>query len=296
MPDLYEPYNDRKGPDETERDRLRRIISPEGLSVNLVSAFAGDRPLTGEEQALIRRLQEARGELFYSDCLYTVTHRYFPPEVSRNLWDEILLHKYGMSMTLKRNVQIIVATLDFLTNHLGDPTLPTLVNEEQIAEIVSMSMRDGLTGLFNHTTFYEMLGMQLKGYARHYRPVSLILADIDDFKQVNDQYGHQTGDRLLKELADALVHTTRQTDICCRYGGEEFAIILPATGLGGAVEIAEKTREAARQVRSADRGVTISLGCASCEGGTPDPNALVKKADQALYQAKKTGKNRVCAL
>jgi diguanylate cyclase (GGDEF)-like protein len=197
---------------------------------------------------------------------------------------------------LNRNVQIIVATLDYLTNYRSDVRLPTLVNEAHIAEIVSLSMRDGLTGLFNHTSCYEIINLWLKSYTRHGTVVSLILVDIDDFKDVNDQCGHQEGDRILKELGATMENSTRESDICCRYGGEEFAVILPLTNTGEAAEIAEKIRLEAMRIHAGGRTLTISLGVASCGEGTITPHAFVEKADRALYQAKRSGKNRVVAV
>jgi len=187
--------------------------------VCMVSALAGDRTLTGKEQELLADHRKCRVDLFYSDILYAITHQYFPPAEAERLWSEILEHKYEMSRKLHRNVQVTVATLDYLANLKREVLLPTLVTEPHIAEIVRSSMRDGLTGLFNHTSCYEILNLHLKTYARHGTVVSLILLDIDDFKVINDRCGHPEGDRVLKELAKTIKNTARESDICCRYGG-----------------------------------------------------------------------------
>jgi len=282
--------------DETDGDRLRGILAHDALSVGLVSAFAGDRPMTEAEESLLSDLKQSRGALFFSDLLYAITHQYFPAAVAEKLWKEILRHKYEISKALNRNVQIIVAALDYLTDLRSDVRLPTLVNEAHIAEIVRLSMRDGLTGLFNHTSCYEIINLQLKSYARHATVVSLILADIDDFKAMNDQCGHQEGDRVLKELAATIENTTRDSDICCRYGGEEFAVILPLTNARGAAGIAERIRAEAMRIHAGGRALTISSGVASCSEKTTTAHALVEKADRALYQAKSSGKNRVVVI
>lgn len=287
------PDGNRTSHDETDADRFRGIIAHDALSVGLVSAFAGDRLLTEAEESSLSNLKEIRGELFFPDLLYAITHQYFSPPVAEKLWEEILRHKYEMSKAMDRNVQIIVATLDYLTDLKGDVRLPTLVNEADIAEIVNLSMHDGLTGLFNHTSCYEIIDLELKRYARHGTVVSLILSDIDDFKAMNDQCGHQEGDRVLKELAEVIENTTRDSDICARYGGEEFAVILPMTNARGAAEIAERIRAKAMRIHTGGRTLTISSGVASCDEKTTTTHALVEKADRALYQAKKSGKNRV---
>lgn len=287
------PNGNRSSRGETDADRLRGILAYDALSVGLVSAFAGDRSLTEAEESQLSNLKESRGELFFSDLLYAITHQYFSPAAAEKLWEEILRHKYEMSKALNRNVQIIVASLDYLTNLKSAVRLPTLVNEAHIAAIVNLSMRDGLTGLFNHTSCHEIINLELKRYARHGTVVSLMLADIDDFKATNDLCGHQEGDRVLKELASVIENTTRDSDICCRYGGEEFVVILPLTNAHGAVEIAERMRVEAMRIHAGGRALTISLGVGSCDEKTTTAHALVEKADRALYQAKKHGKNRV---
>ena len=287
------PKDNRSSHDECDADRLRGILAIDALSVGLVSAVAGDRPLTEAEESLLSKLKESRGELFFPDLLYAITHQYFSPVAAEKLWKEILRHKNEMSKALDRNVQIVVATLDYLTKLTSDVRLPTLVNEAHIAEIVNLSMRDGLTGLFNHTSCFEIINLELRNYARHGTVVSLIFADIDDFKVVNDECGHQEGDRVLKELAATINSAVRESDICCRYGGEEFAVILPLTNARGAAEIAERIRMKAMQIRTGGRVLTISLGVASCSENTHTTHALVEKTDRALYQAKKKGKNRV---
>jgi two-component system cell cycle response regulator len=181
--------------------------------------------------------------------------------------------------------------LDYLANLKGGVELPTVVAESQMADIVSHSMRDGLTGLYNHTSCFEILDLELRIYARHGTVVSLIVADIDDFKYVNDRYGHQEGDRALVALANALREGTRDADICCRYGGEEFAVILPLTNAREAGRVAERVSLCASEVRAGDGRPTISEGVACCDDVADTARAVVRKADSALYEAKKRGKN-----
>jgi diguanylate cyclase (GGDEF)-like protein len=290
---LGAPNENRSSHEETDADRLRGILAYDALSVTVVSAFAGDRPMTEDEESFLSDLRKSRGQLFFSDLLYAITHQFFSPVAAEKLWGHILRHKREISKALNRNVEIVVATLDYLTSLTSDVNLPTLVNEAHIAEIVNLSMRDGLTGLFNHTSCYEIMDLELKSYLRHGTVVSLILLDIDDFKTVNDRCGHQEGDRVLKELGAAIEDTARDSDICCRYGGEEFAVILPLTNASGAAEIAERIRERATRIHAGDCTLTVSSGVASSDEDTTTSRALVKKADSALYQAKRSGKNRV---
>jgi len=282
--------------EERDCDRLRSTVSPGAVPVDMVSAFAGDRSMTDSEGGRVRQLRESRGRLFYSDLLYAISHHYFAPEVAENLWVAVLVHKMTMSEKLGRNVRVAVATLDYLSNITGDLQSSTLMAESHVAEIVNLSMRDGLTGLFNHSSFYELLELEFRNHRRYKVGVSLILADIDDFKSINDRLGHQEGDRILKLLARDLLAQTRDSDVCCRFGGEEFAVILPFTGeLDEARGIAERIRIGASEVNCIGRGLTISAGVAACDDSTPTPQALVERADLALYQAKASGKNKaVC--
>lgn len=280
--------------DENNADRLRRATTPDAMSVELVSAFAGDRDLTEAERAVIHAQRNARGNVFYSDLLYAISHQYFAPETAEPLWHKVLLHKDTMSAKLGRNVRIAVATLDYLSNITNKFTSPTLICEADVTEIANHSMRDGMTGLYNHSSCYELLELEFRSHLRYGAGVSLILLDIDDFKLINDRHGHQEGDRILIELAKALTKQVRDSDICCRLGGDEFAAILPFTGNAvEACEIAERVREKATAITCAGKGITISVGVAVCDHTIRSPRALLGKADRALYRAKEGGKNKV---
>lgn len=280
--------------DERDADRLRRSTTPDAMSVELVSSYAGDCEMTDAESERIRSLQDTRGTAFYSDLLYAISHQYFAPEIAEDLWGKVLLHKHTISERLGRNVRITVATLDYLSNITKDLVTPTLISEVYVSELASLSMHDGLTGLFNHSSCYEILELQFRSRRRYGLGLSLILLDIDDFKSVNDRSGHQEGDRILVELARTLEEKTRESDICCRFGGEEFVIILPLTSAPDeACAIGERIRENAACIRSGEHRITISAGVAMSDPATTTPHALVEKADRALYRAKSGGKNQV---
>ena len=242
----------------------------------------------------MRDLQTSRGDLFFSDLLYSISHHYFVPEVAEGIWNEVLAHKFMMSERLGRNVRVTVATLDYLSNITGEMSSFTLMSEAYVSEIVNLSMRDGMTGLFNHSTCYELLELELKNHGRYGVGVALILLDIDDFKSVNDRCGHQEGDKILREVATTLEEETRESDICCRFGGEEFAAILPFTNdPREAFKIAERIRTGVAKTMSQGQQITISAGVALCGGITHTSHTLVERADRALYRAKGTGKNKV---
>lgn len=159
-----------------------------------------------------------------------------------------------------------------------------------------LSITDGLTKLHNHRYFQDHLTREIKRVSRTNAPLSLILVDIDDFKQLNDTYGHAAGDEVLISLASIMNENARESDLIARYGGEEFVILMPNTDLAGAVHLAEKIRMAVESTRLiiGDRmkptDVTISLGVALYKGNRRE---FFAEADRALYRAKGAGKNCV---
>ncbi len=163
-----------------------------------------------------------------------------------------------------------------------------------------MALKDSLTGLFNRRHFDEQIRMELRRAQREGTFVSLVIADIDHFKQVNDLYGHPAGDSVLREVASRLRSAVRDVDAVCRYGGEEFAVILPACPIDEAVRVAERVRHrvgsAPHPVDSSTRlDVTVSLGVSAFPKPVDNGLQLVRAADEALYKAKNSGRNRVCA-
>jgi diguanylate cyclase (GGDEF)-like protein len=177
--------------------------------------------------------------------------------------------------------------------------------EQMNRRLEELSVRDPLTGLYNRRYLQDRLLNEFQRAQRHDRPLALLMVDIDFFKSVNDTYGHQVGDEILRSVALLMVNQTRATDITARYGGEEFVAVLPETDRVGALKVAEKLREAVavaplHYVESESGETfaihcTISVGIADYAGGMTDPAALVHEADRALYMAKGTGRNRAVA-
>lgn len=168
------------------------------------------------------------------------------------------------------------------------------------ATFEQMAITDGLTGLYNHKHFQQQLELECQRAARYGYSLSLVLMDIDNFKKINDIYGHATGDLVLKYVASWVRQSCRATDLVARYGGDEIAVLLPHTDLAGAREFAERVRlrVAGDGVRDEVEGVTVhltvSLGVAQFGRGLTTLD-LVKRADAALYQSKRSGRNQVSA-
>lgn len=162
-----------------------------------------------------------------------------------------------------------------------------------------LAITDGLTGLFNYRYFRSQLDHELERARRHNLELSLIMLDIDFFKNYNDTNGHPAGDVVLKEIADAVQENVRKIDIPCRYGGEEFILILPDTGKPAAVVVAEKIRELIErmpfknQEKQPNGQLTISVGVATFPEDGKTSDSLIERVDENLYQAKQTGRNKV---
>ena len=165
--------------------------------------------------------------------------------------------------------------------------------EQVNRKLCDLATTDGLTGLKNHRTFQERLATECETARRHGTPLSLLLLDVDHFKQYNDTFGHPAGDAVLKQVAGLLQQTTRDFDFAARYGGEEFVVILPQTSQTSAVQAAERCRLHIESAAWNCRAVTASFGVAALSLENPDADSLIAAADQALYAAKYNGRNQV---
>ena len=164
-------------------------------------------------------------------------------------------------------------------------------------KLVELNMRDGLTGIYNRRFMDTKLNEEYFRHKRYARPFSIVMFDIDHFKKVNDAYGHQCGDFILKSVSSRISAAIRNIDFLFRYGGEEFCCMLPETNREGAELVAERFREAIMVMENNFNGavinITISLGVANLRSDTESPSALIHQADEALYRAKREGRNRV---
>lgn len=187
-----------------------------------------------------------------------------------------------------------------LLHHLAAHAAVSLENARLHARVRRQATTDELTGLANHRTLQRVLAEQLSGGERFAPRLSLLLLDIDDFKAVNDSWGHQQGDRVLRAVGEVLASRCRAIDRPARYGGEELAVVLPRTDAAGAARMAEDLRAAVEALEVPQPGgppvrVTVSVGTATSPECGTTPSALVAAADAALYGAKRSGKNRVVA-
>ncbi len=174
-------------------------------------------------------------------------------------------------------------------------------NAEMFGLVKSLAEKDSLTLLYNHGSFHEKLAIELERANRYVRPMAVIILDLDHFKEINDRYGHTTGDRVLTLVAGALGAHLRKTDIAARYGGDEFAVILPETDLSSAAVIAERIAEGISNVRlDIGRGsvisFTASIGYAACAHDAPGRGEILSTADRLMYESKRRGPGGVLGM
>lgn len=188
-----------------------------------------------------------------------------------------------------------MAAVALKNSHLFD-----IINREKVL-LEKMAVTDDLTGLYNHRFFVKRLNEEFKRAKRYNNPISCVMIDIDDFKKINDTYGHQCGDVVLQEIAKVIRNCVRESDVVARYGGEEFTVILPHTDLDHALVLAHRIRRAVKNYRSSiskmTTRITISIGVSTYpSSGVDGVDDLVRKADNSLYSAKNSGKDTVIGL
>jgi len=168
---------------------------------------------------------------------------------------------------------------------------------QMFEEVERLSIIDSMTGAFNHRYFRQMFSEHLHLARRYGHPLSLVMVDVDNFKDINDRYGHQAGDAVLRKLVEVMSDVLRVVDVLARYGGEEFAVLLPEVNRQGACKAAERLRAVVERTEFEIPGetlkVTISLGLASFRDDGGEIDTLIKVADRRLYEAKRCGKNQV---
>jgi diguanylate cyclase (GGDEF)-like protein len=174
-------------------------------------------------------------------------------------------------------------------------------NAEMFVLVKSLAEKDSLTLLYNHGAFHEKLAIELERANRYVRSMAVIILDLDNFKEINDRYGHTTGDRVLTLVAGALGAHLRKTDIAARYGGDEFAVILPETELSSAAVISERISEGISNVRLDIGGgsvvsFTASVGYASCTHDAPGRGEILNTADRLMYDSKRRGPGGVLGI
>lgn len=280
-------------------DDVASLAQRPALDLRLVLALAGERELNAREQQIVDKLKSERGESLFSDMLYTLTRKSFPSRQAKTLWADVTHHRLNLGKLLGRDPGVAVAAHDYLTNVSGVLKSAALIEESKFNMLATVASRDGLTGLYDKSTFTRLLHEEISRQARHKRLCTLVLADIDHFKRLNDTFGHADGDIVLVQVAEIIANQCRTTDVPGRFGGEEFAVILPEVDSAAGLVFAERVRaEVEKRFADTPYLATLSLGVATAnpEGSihaAQEADVLIRRADAALYAAKHAGRNRV---
>ncbi|MBI1308262.1 MAG: diguanylate cyclase [Proteobacteria bacterium] len=276
-----------------DNETLADLTRQQPLELRLVMAMAGEREMNAREQQVLEKLQAVRGESLFADMLYALTRKSFPTKQAKTLWAEIGDHRGKLKKLLGRDPGVTLAAHDYLANVSGLLKGAGVIEEQKFQTLATSASRDGLTGLYDKTTFARILGDELSRQARYGRPVTLAMIDIDHFKKLNDTFGHADGDVVLAQVAEVIAKQARTSDSCGRFGGEEFGVVLPEVDANAGLALAERIRSAVEAAfGTTPYKVTVSVGVAT---GTPGVHAddLVRAADGALYEAKRGGRNKV---
>ena len=277
---------------DDNENKLFEILNNDLFTYEFISGIAGDRNLSNSEKMIYDRLLNESGDDLYVKLLFYITHQIFTEKDSKLLWNEILDHKNRISKILNRNVEISVATLDYLTNIKNEIKNPKLIGEAFIGKIAEIASIDPLTKLYNRQYLFIKLKEELNRYTRYQTTFSILMIDLDNFKAINDLFGHQKGDEILSKFGNILEISKRELDICARYGGEEFIIILPHTDKNESYKIAERLRLIIIE-KFQSENLTVSIGVSNCPECGKTIESIIKKADDSLYNSKRMGKNRV---
>lgn len=277
-----------------ERDFARWLAKDAAVVDYFAGATAG---VPRDLWKTLESLRKRKGRSLYVELLYALTHKYFRAADAQRLWTALVRHREALNRSLKRTVGLKVAALDFFDSRPGQLKDLQLLPAEDLDNLMISAHQDGLTGLSNHRHFQERLREEIIRSHRYHHIFGLLFLDLDRFKQYNDTHGHPQGDRLLQEVARRLKSACRQSDVVARYGGDEFAVILPETGTRPCLKVALRLLEMLTHpvpVKSEAHdiplvSVSIGLSLYPCDG--LDAERLINSADRALYRAKHSGRN-----
>ena len=255
-----------------------------------------------EEMELFSDLPKSR-KAFYSGNsdvrkkLHMLSHLNLSEQEARWHWERIRLHHQNMSRTLGRDIGFTVALTDYFVNIAKKITTPKVLELAEYNRTLKEGLKDPLTSLYNRKYMNIAIKNEKKRAKRYGHVFSLLFIDIDFFKKINDEFGHHAGDIVLQETANILIKVSRGEDFVFRYGGEEFVILMPHTAKNDAIHLANRLRRTVSEHKYPElpegRQVTISGGISSYPADGDSTQVLINEADQCLYEAKRSGRNRI---
>ena len=255
------------------------------------NSAADDNAFISDLNSIIKH----RGVTVCQTIFQVLTSLELPIEKAAEYWRQVIKHREEMISALHRNVDLLPALCDFLSTSPDSFQKPKIVEESDFTRVIEGTTRDSLTFLFNRPYFDQIFAQHTSLAIRYNTDLSILFIEVDNFKDVNDTYGHQVGDVTLQNISQIIRQEKRDSDVAARYGGEEFVLLMPHTENIHAYVLAERIRARIEQMELDANGepykVTISGGLASFPANAQNPEDLLKKADSALYLAKGAGKN-----
>jgi diguanylate cyclase (GGDEF)-like protein len=248
----------------------------------------------------LKSLSDVENTPVFSTAVRFLFHLRVDDAEAETLLEKVLEHRRALTGDLGRDPGLRVAAMDFLSNIEKRYENPKIVEMEEFEATERSARTDTLTGLSNRRVFHETLDAEIRRSRRYRWPVTVLMLDLDHFKDVNDSYGHMLGDLVLERVGGIVRHAVRDADAACRLGGEEFGVVLPETAREGGYAVAERIRRRVEQafegrhVDGHDIRMTVSVGLATFPEDGLHAEELVARADEALYGAKHGGRNRVC--
>ncbi len=245
----------------------------------------------------LNNLIQIHGPKICSTIIHILTHLEMEPSKAAECWDKIVIHRNELSNTLKREINLRTAICDYFCSIDVSLRNPKVVEISIFENKDKASKYDSLTGLYNRTHFDDWLRKEIARSKRHNQELSILFFDLDNFKKINDTYGHLAGDVVLKNVSQIISDEIREEDIAVRYGGEELVVILPQTGKMMSFILGERIRSKIETTVQRFEGkaidVTVSGGLATFPSDSDNETELLQFADRALYEAKCNGKNYI---
>jgi diguanylate cyclase (GGDEF)-like protein len=278
----------------TKRDA--KGIAELKMTMELVKSLFGEKMDVDNDKRELIRLRHRYGDRIYCEALYLITNTLIDDDRrAKRLIDKIIRHRKTMNRLLRRDVGLQVAALDYLQNKEGMLENPTFIERRKIQKLAEHAITDDDIQIYDKSILFLDLKEEVERSKRYGSLFSVIILDIDNFKTINDTYGHMFGDAILYSLADTLKKNIRKTDSVYRYGGDEFVLLLPETGLKEAENMAVKAKYVVQDIRlhGMHTRLHLSMGVASCQNRYTTGKDMLHDADMALYRAKQSGKNRI---
>ena len=241
---------------------------------------------------IVTQFEKKYRSIAYTYVLSFLTQLDFIPEEAKSHWFDILRHQIRLEKSLARQVGLRVTACDYFINIKPKFRNMLFIEADTISQKTTLALTDELTGLNNRRYFNQMLNKEIEYSKRYDHPFSLLIVDLDYFKEYNDKHGHTEGDSALIILANCLLNNSRTIDHITRYGGDEFTVILPQTNKDEGIIVAERLRDAIEKLSFPGEDdlsmgkLTVSIGLSTFPADGLDAVEIFKKADEALYRAK----------